>query len=274
MFGKDAYTSQAARWNEFRNWIRFNILPLRVPRIPGKRAFYREQRELMINQARQAIEARCERPLSETKLHHLVILAISEIRRGRHPGIKVRTLLAESPKAQDFLFSFIRKRVPNLSVKYQYMTVWEQKAERADKFRAALQLPVAQESELAAPDLAVELEAISEAEVTALLAKYFEDYIPRDIWDRVKNQVDFMSSSSRLSTERIPQTTLQELLQQFKPGPSADVPDEINDIVERLLGFLFTINASPARAARLVHGGWGLAMKRNPILTFEAGTIK
>src|SRR6185369_14275103 len=92
--GRSSYDIHVRRWAEFRSWIRFNVLPLRVPRLPLLRRYYRDQREAMQALARQVISLRCTRSLPEAKLRHIVNLAIREVRRGRHGEIKVRTLVA------------------------------------------------------------------------------------------------------------------------------------------------------------------------------------
>src|SRR5947209_8678730 len=100
-----------------------------MPRVALARAVYKEQRDGMFSLAKETMLERCDTQLPEQQLKRLVKLAIREIRRKRHKGINVRTLLSDPESAKNFLFAFIRKRA-EVDVKYPYMSWVEQGSDR------------------------------------------------------------------------------------------------------------------------------------------------
>jgi hypothetical protein len=258
--GDSTYLSTQQQWREFSNWIRFNVLPLRVPRKPTARRYHAEQRRAILSLAEAMIKQRCKKPISAAKLEHLVELAIREIRRKRHEGVKVRELVAHPEAAHDFLFDFVRKRVPDLEVKYDYLTWCEKTAVNGELFKIALSLP-----RRSGEVVRTELGAISETKVVARIAKFFRDNLHPDDWELVKDQVDLMSRSFSVESVCPKGQSLEEVLASVKPQREiTDLPDHFNFIVDWLLAFLVAINASPQRAADLVHAGWVLARRNLP----------
>ena len=140
-YGKACYKTAQEEWQDASRWIRFNLLPLPEPRFSfGKLALRRQQRKDMISITTTALQRRCTELPSSEDIAKFVQLADAEIRRGRHPGIKVRELIACPERGEEFMFQFIRKRSKNdvdLHVKIEYMPVALRGSMRAEKFETA-----------------------------------------------------------------------------------------------------------------------------------------
>jgi hypothetical protein len=255
--GRDFYRQEQATWKSFQNWVRFNVLTLRIPTRPLLRRIRQDQRETLLSIAKEVIAERCMQPLAPERLRHLVDLAIREIRRGRHKTIKVRSILADANAARDFMFGFIKKREPDLKLRYEFLNACEQAALRGERMRKALVL------ENDETELRVALAPISEKKLVNRIAQFFEEVVAKEEWERVAEQCEFMSRRLSISAIVIDATTLDDLLAQTKPKyKPTDLPDLLNFHAEWLLGFLLAANASSERAARLIRSGWILAAKR------------
>jgi hypothetical protein len=252
--GDESYDQEMLAWKSTRNWLRFNVLSHRVPSRPLVRQLHREQRDRICLMAKSVIAERCVQPLDPGTLDHMVTLAIDELRRDRHPGLSVRKLISNPDLAHEFLFTFIKKRVPSMQIRFEFLTKCEQWSIRSKQFEQALCIRTEDSPEH------VELEAISERKVQQAIAKFFQSQVHPKDWETIVEQVEFMSL--RFKPKCIPgmARSLGELLEATKPQEeSDDLFEEHNLRVQWLLEFLAGINASGQRASNLVRGGWILA---------------
>jgi hypothetical protein len=269
--GKKAYLAAQGRWEKFLNWIRFTALPLRVPRKARFRDFYRQQKQAMLDHAQRVISERCEKPIGQAKLIKMVELAIRELRRGRHPGLTVRALVASAEAAHDFLFAFIHKRVPELEIRFEYLTWCEQAAIRTEQFRKALRLP----NTASEFDEQTSAEPVSETKIIDRVAKFFRDEIPEEQWLAVKDQSELLAPTFRFSLGSFNASSLEGVIKASKPVEEPmNWSDEIDYFVTWLLTFMFAINASSARAASLIRAGWVLALRDQPRLNWTYGVVR
>jgi hypothetical protein len=113
-------------------WIRFHLLPLNLERhwLFKPRQVYKEQSQKMLALIREVIAERCAEPLAEPEIRRLAKLIAREIRRGRHPGVRVRKLLQDEQKAKDFLFTAIKKKNPDLKLKLEFASLDVQQSAR------------------------------------------------------------------------------------------------------------------------------------------------
>jgi hypothetical protein len=240
--GVDVYNDSMAQWKSFRNWIRFNVLPLRTPWRPFRQQIFWNQSEILTTIARRAITDICANSLPEDKLQHLLTLAISELRRGRHAGLTVRGLIASPGAARDFLFTFIRKRSPELR---------EKKMIRTQAMHDSLRISTPEH---------VELETISEEKVKKRIARFFREKIPPADWESVKDQVEFLADRSEVALPALKAMSLDEVFRETEPtSQPADLPGLREHAAEWLLLALAALNAHGPRASNLVRGGWALA---------------
>jgi hypothetical protein len=217
------------------------------------------------------ISERCEKPIDQAKLEKIVELAIRELRRDRHPGLTVRALVASAEAAHDFLFAFIHKRIPELEIRFEYLTWCEQAAVRTERFRLALKLPTTA-SEL---DEQPSAEPISESKIIDRVARFFRDEIPEELWLSVKDQAALVAPAFRVKVGSLNVSSLEEVIKASKPVDEAtDVPGEINYFVDWLLTFMFAINASAVRAADLIRAGRVLALRDQPRLSWTYGVVR
>lgn len=92
--GMALYKADAHNWLCSSRWICFNILPMRSPSDTfGKLGIYRERYESMLLLAAEVLVERCTEMPPQEVVSKIVKLAIEEIRRHRHSGIKVRELV-------------------------------------------------------------------------------------------------------------------------------------------------------------------------------------
>jgi hypothetical protein len=173
--GLSAYKREARNWLSASRWIRFNVLPMRSPshRL-GKLGIYREQYESMLRLAGEVLVERCTGMPPQEVVSKIVKLAIEEIRRHRHSGIKVRELIADSTKGKEFLFGFIAKRMEkrefDLHLKFAFQPKCVQISVRAEKFKAAMLVQDStRQIKTAAPAPAVATELTMSVELPARL---------------------------------------------------------------------------------------------------------
>jgi hypothetical protein len=249
--GADSYTTMQERWQGFEAWVRYNIIPLRVPKRSRVRAIHREQFEALLNIARSLITERCTEPIDDAVLIRMTKLAKRHVRRGRY-NFTLRELLSQPEEAKSFMFQFLRKRI-DLPLKFEYLTRVEQMTERGERFRTHL------ENRAPSP---VTLVPISPAKVKAKLGKIFRDEVDRSHWENVRDQAALMIGQTRpANLASVRPESLDELVQISKPVMTIeDGPDEVNFATEWLVKILLGIGASPWQAIDLVQGGYAAAL--------------
>jgi hypothetical protein len=252
--GREEYDRAAHQWQGFTAWVRFNILPLRMPRVALARAVYKEQRDGMFSLAKETMLERCGTQLPEQQLKRLVKLAIREIRRKRHKGLRVRTLLSDPESAKNFLFAFIRKRA-EVDVKYPYMSWVEQASDRAERFRKSLVCPEPP------PSPYVSIRTIPEVEIVKEIAAMFRDHIPRTDWGTVLLAMQSIGNGNcSYPSQAFSAKTLRDAVQLSKPSwQPEDGPEHVTFEVEWLNRFLTGIGASSHKAASLSILGFNVA---------------
>jgi hypothetical protein len=116
---KPEYGDLAQAWDHFLQWLRYYLLygleyvgDFRLLRRPGTiMQIYKYQREEMLVLAERMISERSHRTVPPGRIRKIVNLALSELRRKRHPGFTVMTVIRDRRLGPDFLFDFFSDRV-------------------------------------------------------------------------------------------------------------------------------------------------------------------
>lgn len=251
--GKEQYAARQHRWIGFAQWIRYEALPLRVPKRPtGIREHHRKEFQVLLSLAKEVIQERCKANMDDAILERLVKLFKAELHRGRHE-YKARTLINEPETAKAKIFEFIRKRV-KLELKFEYMSFCEQQSALGDRMHAALN-PL---------DANATLVTIAPAKVVDRIARIFREDIHPDNWEAVKQQVGVVATVPQRRPRNLRAETFEEVVQGFKPRlEPADRLDEINGAADWLINTLFAISASAPDVIALVEAGYGSAVQSN-----------
>lgn len=289
--GKATYDGLAKGWDRFLQWIRYFILygpqyisSFRLMRKPGSRMhIWKYQRDEMVALAERVIERRSYTKIADDVLRKNVDLAISELRRGRYPGLTVMTVIHEQRLGADFMFDFLSARA-DLEPPKPVANWYERALSPVEKFKmsqnrvtttapptseqnsepsgpAPSSSVVVQQSSAAAlatvstalPPFATAIPFTAE-DLADAVAKWLRDWIPnRLFWESVieeaRHQVirrpaDFLPPSTSAAS-------LEELIDLCRPkeklpDPSedaGDAPEELNYLVDWLLGWLAALKS-------------------------------
>jgi hypothetical protein len=204
-YGIDAFRSASDNWQRFVNWLRFRILapPHRRQRPRVDVAVHREEREFMRNLALSMASSAGH----TNELEHLADLAKAEVRRGERHPFTIRELLADKPKAQQFLAEFILKR------------------KDPDVLRAEFQPDIMRASRLGKQFAASLTVATSDPKLQKVLAKWIEREIDPgyfdDVGEEVKYQLLNLADQHRLEVST---KAPKQIIQACKP----DYNDEVD----------------------------------------------
>ena len=280
--GHPAYESAAQSWLYSSRWIRFNLLPLPSARPrSGKLSLRREQYNLLVRLAKEALTERCTQLPSDDLLSKFVKLAISETRRRRHPGVKVRELAANPAEGRRFLFDFIKKRMEErgleLHIKFEYQPRCVQSAVRAERFKASQVVqrtaPAVQPDTLTkpttvippedvrpdacnAPDPAITKPAFTAQSVADWLIKYLEPDYWEDVISEAQRQLSRRKTKFVLSTA----TSIDAVQHACRPATKGcDVLEEINLSVDWLLDWAMALESNRPRIHQIINDGLRLA---------------
>ncbi len=251
--GDEEYRNLESRWQRFEQWLRYIVLPFRAPRRPsGVRALYQEQSHALMTIAKTWIAERCREHVEDSKLEHVMTLLKREVRRGRQPGQTIKGVAEGSEAAKTFIFEFIRKRFsPRL--KYQFLSPCEQASERAEKFKAAMNLPEAEP---------VTLETVSPKKIADRIARLFKEHLHPDDWEAVKDQFTFMAGITEHRPEKMQAASFEEVVERTRPEYTTrnDRCKEINFAVDWLQKLLYAINVPACTAMSYVQSGYVAAL--------------
>ncbi len=282
--GSAEYESAQTRWGMSLRWIRYYVLPMRTSRGPAlKLAMRREQYQEMFRLAEEVLSERCVETPAKELVAKFVTLAIAEIRRFRHPGIKVKELIRNPANGKDFLYEFIKKRMDKrgteLKLKFEYLPRCVQAAIKTEKFKTAMVIddspaePAVRSPtvRLAAPEPMVaphgptlptepapaELPSLPRTVTHQDVTDWLVTHVERGYWDDIIAEAKHqLGSQAFAGKQSFTSTNLAGIQEETRPvADPADAPECINAMVDWLLSWTLALEKDTVRLRNLLSEG-------------------
>jgi hypothetical protein len=303
--GKASYDGLAQAWDRFLQWMRYFLLygpqymsNFRLLRQTGiTMRTHKYKRDEMIALAERVIARRSYVRIPAHRICKIVDLAIAELRRERHPGLTVMTVIRDREVGPEFMFEFLNARV-DLEPLKRVNEWYDRPQSLADKFEAlmnpvALTTPVrsgrsversdtAEASRVKPPQSPAALSApastksaptatakpLSNAELADAVAKWLKDWIPQPIWERVIDEARFqvIRWPARFHPLFTSAASLDELIDLCRPKQNPPDPwedpgaalEEINNSVDWLLGWMSALKGDAVAWAGFAWQAYGI----------------
>jgi hypothetical protein len=289
--GRVEYRLAAQRWRRFIEWMRYNILYIKVPKrgAAWRATRWREQRVQLTQLITKILAERFFEIPSEAEMTRVVTLATTSLRRYRH-SVGLRELLRSPQDHTDFLFGFIEKRLRLKRAPGAPVPAWQAMSDRADKFREYQNktrgkisapydsgnnesLGTEREHQACVPPKAESPRSFTHngqpltAEVvmdTMAVWLYQELTMKFNLTREVCEQAQHQAKRGLLDQYGVKTTatSLNTLLQELRPTDSfTDIPSVINAYVKWLLEVLLALRQEPAWIYQAIGAICGQAMQ-------------